>query len=141
MVIESMKNERVVFDMELILHAVYGIMYLKFKFLKACLLQMFLKTNLTFLSFSQDDALRTAKVALVRARLRRQCFQSRKSHKANHSQYRNYNSATLSLIQAARDQPQASVIALQEILQKQSPPIDRFVYILLWFKYDMYLYS
>ncbi|KAJ8319726.1 hypothetical protein KUTeg_002725 [Tegillarca granosa] len=74
----------------------------------------------------QDDALRTAKVALVRARLRRQCFQSRKSHKANHSQYRNYNSATLSLIQAARDQPQASVKALQEILQKQSPPIDKY---------------
>lgn len=72
----------------------------------------------------QDDSLRTAKLALIRARLRRRCFQSRKSYRANSSERLRQKTATLGLIEAAREQSKCAVKALHEINCYETPPVD-----------------
>ncbi|XP_060075914.1 INO80 complex subunit D-like [Ylistrum balloti] len=72
----------------------------------------------------QDDSLRTAKLALIRARLRRRCFQSRKSYRANTSERLRQKTATLGLIEAAREESRSAVKALHEINCYETPPVD-----------------
>ncbi|KAK3105835.1 hypothetical protein FSP39_006863 [Pinctada imbricata] len=74
----------------------------------------------------QDDALRTTKLALLRARLRRQCFQSRTSAKSNVSEHQNNNSTTLALIQAIRENPKNTVEALNVIERQPERVVDKY---------------
>ncbi|KAL5010417.1 hypothetical protein ScPMuIL_012722 [Solemya velum] len=73
----------------------------------------------------QDDDLRTTKLALLRARLRRQCSQSRKSYRANRSSVHFDRQETASLIRSAREKPSCATRALNEILHKSVRPVNK----------------
>ncbi|XP_053409010.1 uncharacterized protein LOC123560746 isoform X2 [Mercenaria mercenaria] len=68
-----------------------------------------------------DDGLRTAKLALGRARLRRQCSQARRSSLMN----KNTNVTTSSLITAVRESQKSTVKCLQEIKCTKSKSPER----------------
>ncbi|XP_062565996.1 INO80 complex subunit D-like [Saccostrea cucullata] len=72
------------------------------------------------------DILRTTKLALLRARYRRRCFQYRKSHKTNHAHQKSKNSTTLALIKASREGPKEMVAVVKEMMHQQDKIIDRF---------------
>ena len=78
-----------------------------------------------FYSIRSDYDMRTTKLALVRAQLRRQCFQARQSYRANLSVCRQNNDSTSTLIQAAKDGAHGAVSTLNEINGKQPKPVDR----------------
>ncbi|ESO86800.1 hypothetical protein LOTGIDRAFT_166800 [Lottia gigantea] len=72
--------------------------------------------------------IRATKLALLRARLRRQCHQCRSATRSNTTVKKTNNSEILALIQAAKEEPRASVRCLQEILRKPKKKIHRSKY-------------
>lgn len=73
---------------------------------------------------------RATKLTLLRAKLRRQCYQSRKATCTNTSLQSYDNEATLALIKGARDSPVSTVKTLWEILKIPQKQADRFVIVL-----------
>lgn len=78
-----------------------------------------------FLVFSQNDVIRTTKLALLRARLRRHCSQSRKAFKGNVHEQGSSKSATMSLIQSARESGKATVCVIKEKTHEPQPRVFR----------------
>ena len=75
--------------------------------------------------FSQSFDLRTTKLALSRARLRRQCFQSKKSYCANSSVH-NVDSKSLSaLIAAARENSRVVVRSVYNVTGNRPKPVNK----------------
>lgn len=72
------------------------------------------------------DILRTTKLALLRARLRRRCFQYRKSHKSNNRQQLSKNETTLTLVKASKKEPKATVSIVKKMMHQQNKTVDRF---------------
>lgn len=75
--------------------------------------------------FRAADILRTTKLALLRARLRRRCFQYRKSHKSNNRQQLSKNETTLALVKASKEGPKATVSVVKEMMHQQNKTVDR----------------
>ncbi|XP_071101596.1 INO80 complex subunit D-like isoform X2 [Haliotis cracherodii] len=69
---------------------------------------------------------RATKLTLLRAKLRRQCYQSRKATCTNTSLQTYDNEATLALIKSARDSPVSTVKTLWEILKIPQKQADRY---------------
>ena len=70
--------------------------------------------------------IRTTKLALLRARLRRHCSQSRKAFKGNVGHLIYCKSTTNSLIDAARESSLHTVCAINERLHVQQPKVYRY---------------
>lgn len=97
---------------ENILESMYRVHVFKFHFLSLIL-------------FRAADILRTTKLALLRARLRRRCFQYRKSHKSNNRQQLSKNETTLALVKASKEGPKATVSVVKEMMHQQNKTVDR----------------
>jgi len=76
---------------------------------------------MNILNFRDDLTLRTAKLALGRARRRRQCFQARRSKK------KRVSNDTNMLVKSVRESTKFTVRCLQEIEGVKPKPIDRLV--------------
>ncbi|CAG2246622.1 INO80D [Mytilus edulis] len=74
----------------------------------------------------QNDVIRTTKLALLRARLRRHCSQSRKAFKGNVHEQGSSKSATMSLIQSARESGKATVCVIKEKTHEPQPRVFRY---------------
>ncbi|KAK3575883.1 hypothetical protein CHS0354_032102 [Potamilus streckersoni] len=74
----------------------------------------------------EQDDLRTAKLALTRARIRRKFFQSRKSYRSNSSGRKQLELATQALVDSACDSQPSTMKALFSILQKTLKPPDKY---------------
>ena len=74
------------------------------------------------LSSSNDYTLRTAKLAIGRARRRRQCFQARHSMRQD-----SHEDDVLCLVKAARESVRSSVLCLKEIAGKRKKSVERYV--------------
>lgn len=77
----------------------------------------------------EDDPafdLRTTKLALSRARLRRQCFQSRKSYCANSIVHDQDSKSVSALIAAARENARVAVKSVYEVSGNRPKPVDRY---------------
>lgn len=85
---------------------------------------MYLNFICSFILFRAADILRTTKLALLRARLRRRCFQYRKSHKSNNRQQLSKNETTLTLVKASKKEPKATVSIVKKMHQ-QNKTVDR----------------
>lgn len=81
-----------------------------------------------------EYGLRTAKLALGRARLRRQCSQARRSNRVCYNA-KSISDSTNGLIKAVRESSRSAVKCLQEMTVSKSKPSERFVLnkIFLWF--------
>ena len=75
--------------------------------------------------FSLTFDLRTTKLALSRARLRRQCFQSKKSYIANSNVHDGDNKSLTSLIAAVRENTRVAVQSLYEVSGNRPKPVDK----------------
>ncbi|XP_041371810.1 INO80 complex subunit D-like [Gigantopelta aegis] len=77
----------------------------------------------------EDDLplhVRATKLALLRARLRRQCNQSRTATRSNTRVRRTNNQATLALVKAIRDNSCAALRALWKIIKISHKPVDKY---------------
>ncbi|KAL3836012.1 hypothetical protein ACJMK2_021467 [Sinanodonta woodiana] len=74
----------------------------------------------------EQDDLRTAKLAITRARVRRKFFQSRKSYRSNLSGRKQLELATHALVDSACDSQETTMKALFSILKKTLKPPDKF---------------
>lgn len=86
---------------------------------------MYLNFICSFILFRTADILRTTKLALLRARLRRRCFQYRKSHKSNNRQQLSKNETTLTLVKASKKEPKATVSIVKKMMHQQNKTVDR----------------
>lgn len=74
----------------------------------------------------QNDVIRTTKLALLRARLRRHCSQSRKAFKGNVEELVSSTSVIQSLIDAARESSKPTVCAIKERFHVQHSQFFRY---------------
>lgn len=86
---------------------------------------MYLNFICSFILFRAADILRTTKLALLRARLRRRCFQYRKSHKSNNRQQLSKNETTLTFVKASKKEPKATVSIVKKMMHQQNKTVDR----------------